>query len=164
MRPSSVGRSDEPFTIELNPREQRLYDRLRTRVAGDPEPGSTSDLRDMLLLLPDFTVLLARLLRDPHVPRRSKWIALFGIGYVLSPIDVLPALLIGPLGLLDDLVVVTAALSRLLNHVHPDVVRAAWPGQGDALDAIQRAAHWSERFLGRKLRGFVRGALRLEQR
>ena len=156
--------ADEPVLIELNPREQRLYDRLRTRVAKIPEPGQGSGMGDILLLLPDFTVLLARLLRDPRVPRRSKLIALFGIGYVLSPIDLLPALLLGPLGLLDDAVVVTAALSRLINHVHPDVVRAAWPGQGDALDAIQRAASWCERYLGRKLRGFVRGALRLEQR
>jgi uncharacterized membrane protein YkvA (DUF1232 family) len=155
---------DEPVMIELNPREQRLYDRLRTRVARIPEPGEGSGMADILLLLPDFTVLLARLLRDPRVPRRSKLIALFGIGYVLSPIDLMPALLLGPLGLLDDIVVVTAALSRLINHVHPDVVRSAWPGQGDALDAIQRAASWCERFLGRKLRGFVRGALRLEQR
>src|SRR5262245_42768671 len=155
---------DEPVMIELNPREQRLYDRLRTRVAKIPEPGQGSGMGDILLLLPDFTVLLARLLRDPRVPRRAKLVALFGIGYVLSPIDLLPALLLGPLGLLDDAVVVTAALSRLINHVHPDVVRSAWPGQGDALDAIQRAAAWCERFLGRKLRGFVRTALRLEQR
>ena len=156
--------ADEPVLIELNPREQRLYDRLRTRVAKIPEPGQGSGMGDILLLLPDFTVLLARLLRDPRVPRRAKLVALFGIGYVLSPIDLLPALLLGPLGLLDDAVVVTAALSRLINHVHPDVVRAAWPGQGDALEAIQRSASWCERFLGRKLRGFVRGALRLEQR
>jgi uncharacterized membrane protein YkvA (DUF1232 family) len=156
--------SDEHVMIELNPRERRLYDRLRTRIAKVPEPGQGSGVRDLLLLLPDFTVLLARLLRDPRVPRRSKLIALFGIGYVLSPIDLLPAILLGPLGLLDDLVVVTAALSRLINHVHPDVVRAAWPGQGDALDAIQRAATWSERVLGARLRGLVRGAFRLEQR
>lgn len=156
--------ADEPVLIELNPREQRLYDRLRTRVVRIEEPGQGSGMADILLLLPDFTVLLTRLLRDPRVPRRSKLIALFGIGYVLSPIDLMPAILLGPLGLLDDVVVVTAALSRLLNHVHPDVVRAAWPGQGDALDAIQRAAAWCERFLGNKLRGLVRGALRLEQR
>jgi uncharacterized membrane protein YkvA (DUF1232 family) len=154
----------EPITIELNPRERRLYDRLRTRVAEDPAPGEVSGVRDLLLLLPDFTVLLARLLRDPRVPRRAKVVALLGIGYVPSPIDLLPVLLLGPLGLLDDLVVVTAALSRLLNHVHPDVVRSAWPGRGDALAAIQRAASWSERLFTGKLRGLVRGALRLEPR
>jgi uncharacterized membrane protein YkvA (DUF1232 family) len=156
--------SGDPITIELNPRERRLYDRLRGRVARVPEPGQESDLRDMLMLLPDFTVLLARLMRDDRVSRRAKVVALFGVGYVLSPVDLLPALLVGPLGLLDDLVVVTAALSRLLNHVHPDVVRAHWSGQGDALDAIRRAAAWSERFVSGKLRGAVRGVLRLEQR
>ena len=164
MRPSSVGRSDEPFTIELNPREQRLYDRLRTRVAKDPEPGSTSGMSDMLLLLPDFTVLLARLLRDPHVPRRSKWIALLGIGYVLSPIDLLPALLLGPVGLIDDLVVVAATLSRVLNHVHPDVVRSHWPGKGDVLDAVQRVTQWTEGFLTRRLRRIVKGLVGPGQR
>ena len=121
-------------------------------------------MRDLLLLLPDLTVLLMRLLRDPRVSLGDKAVALLGLGYVLSPIDLLPEILLGPIGLLDDLVVVTAALSRLINHVHPDVVRSAWSGRGDALDAIQRAAAWSERFVGQKLRGFVRGALRLEQR
>lgn len=155
--------STDPITIELNPSERRLYDRLRTHLA-EVRPGDASGFRELLLLLPDFTVLLARLMRDSRVPRGSKLVALVGVGYVLSPIDLLPALLIGPIGMLDDLVVVTAALSRLINHVHPDVVRAHWPGQGDALEAIQRASLWSERFIGDRLRGLVRGALRLERR
>lgn len=143
--------SADPITIELNPRERRLYDVLRDRVIRR-ERGAGSGLRDALLLLPDLTVMLARLLRDDRVPRLPKLIALLGVGYVLSPIDLLPSLLLGPLGLVDDLLVVSAALSRLLNHVHPDVVRAAWPGQGDALEAIQRATRWSE--------GVFRGRLR----
>ena len=53
----------------------------------------------------------------------------------------------------------TAALSRLVNHAHPDVVRAAWPGQGDALLALQRVTGWSERLIGERWRGVVRGVL-----
>lgn len=139
-------------TIELNPRERRLYDTLRARVVRK-EPGAGSGFGDVLLLLPDLTVLLARLLRDEQVPRLPKLVALVGVGYVLSPIDLLPAVLLGPLGLVDDLLVVSAALSRLLNHVHPDVVRAAWPGQGDALEAIQRVSRWSEGVFRGRLRG-----------
>ncbi len=101
----------------------------------------------MLLLLPDLTVLLSRMVRDPRVPVRSKVIALLGVGYVLSPIDLLPAPLFGPIGLVDDLLVVSAALSKLVNEVHPDVVRSHWPGRGDALHAIQRASEWSANFL-----------------
>jgi uncharacterized membrane protein YkvA (DUF1232 family) len=150
--------SDDRITIELNPREHRFYDRLRARVA-TPEPGAPSGLRELVLLLPDLTVLLGRLLRDPRVPLAPKLVAFVGLGYVLSPIDLLPEVLLGPIGLADDLLVVTAALSRLLNDVHPDVVRHHWPGQGDALEAIQRVTAWSRRLLGPRLAAALRRLL-----
>src|SRR5690606_33953429 len=109
--------------------------------------GGATGARDLLLFLPDLTVLLARLLRDGRVPLVEKAIAVGGIAYVFSPLDLLPALVIGPIGLLDDLFVVAACLSRLVNHVHPDVVRANWSRQGDALDVIQSTTGWFEREL-----------------
>jgi uncharacterized membrane protein YkvA (DUF1232 family) len=151
---------EERVTIELNPRERRLYDRLRTRVVAPPA-GTSSGVRDLVLLLPDLTVLLIRLLRDDRVPRPAKLLALVGVGYVLSPIDLLPAIILGPLGWVDDLVIVSATLSRLLNHVHPDVVRSHWPGQGDALDAIKRVTQWSESLFTARLPAFLRGLLRV---
>jgi uncharacterized membrane protein YkvA (DUF1232 family) len=105
-------------------------------------------------------VLLTRLLRDPRVPRRAKLLAMVGVGYVLSPIDVLPGLLFGPIGLVDDVVIATATLSRLLNHVHPDVVRSHWSGQGDALEVIQRVTLWSESLFTARLPQMVRSLLR----
>ena len=133
-----------PVTIELNPRERRLYDRLRDNLVA-PLPSGSSGMRDILLLLPDLTILLMRLLRDGRVPLLEKGVALAGVAYVISPIDVLPAIVLGPIGLLDDLFIVAACLSRLLNHVHPDVVRTHWSGQGDALEVIQNTTNWFER-------------------
>jgi uncharacterized membrane protein YkvA (DUF1232 family) len=156
--PSGTAESKTRVTIELNPRERRLYDRLRRQMVERP-PGSGSGVRDILLLLPDLTVCLLRLLRDDRVPLGSKAIALIGVGYVLSPLDLLPGMLFGPIGLVDDLLVVTATLSRILNDVHPDVVRSQWPGQGDALEAIQRVTRWSETLFTVRLRGFLRGFL-----
>ncbi|MCL4686823.1 DUF1232 domain-containing protein [Myxococcota bacterium] len=147
--------SDGSVTIDLSPRERRLYDRLRAAVVAPRPGGERSGIRDGLLLLPDLTALLFRLLRDPRVPPGGKVIALLGIGYVLSPIDLIPEGLFGPLGLVDDLFIVGATLSRLLNYVHPDVVRSHWSGQGDALDAIQRASNWAEQ----RVRGLVRRLL-----
>ncbi|MBW2496296.1 MAG: DUF1232 domain-containing protein [Deltaproteobacteria bacterium] len=132
--------------IELNPRERRLYDRLRERLV-DNAPGSPSTLGDLLLVLPDLTILLARLMRDRRVPLLAKGVAVAGVAYVLSPLDLMPALFMGPFGLLDDLFVVAACLSRLLNHVHPDVVRGHWSGQGDALEVIQNVTGWFEKEL-----------------
>ncbi len=149
---------EDTITIELNPRERRLYDRFRAQVV-NLEPGASSGIRDLALLLPDLTVLLMRLLRDSRVSLADKGLALLGVGYVLSPIDLLPEILLGPIGLIDDLVVVAAVLSRLLNHVHPDVVRSHWSGKGDALDAVQRVTDWTETMVTVRLRRFVRGLL-----
>ena len=147
--------SEQTVTIELNPKERGLYDRLRARVVV-PEPGAGSGLRDILLLLPDLTVLLMRLMRDDRVPVGSKLVAAAGVAYVFSPIDLMPTFIFGPLGLVDDLFFVGSALSGMLNNVHPDVVRAHWPGQGDALEAIQRATSWSENQIRSRLRRLLR--------
>jgi uncharacterized membrane protein YkvA (DUF1232 family) len=128
--------------IELNPREVRSYDRLRAVVI-ERVPGLGSSFRDVLMLLPDLTMLLFRLAKDPRVPIGAKVIAGLGVAYILSPVDLLPELLLGPIGLIDDLLVVATALSRLLKSVHPDIVREHWSGQGDALAAIHTATAWA---------------------
>jgi uncharacterized membrane protein YkvA (DUF1232 family) len=94
------------------------------------------------------------------VPLGSKCIALLGVGYILSPIDLLPEALLGPIGLVDDLLIVGAALSRLLNDVHPDVVRSHWSGQGDALESVTRVTAWTERQVTQRIRGIFRWVLR----
>lgn len=113
-------------------------------------PGTGSSLRDLVLLVPDLAVLLVRLIRDARVPPGAKAIALLGIAYLLSPLDLIPDLL-GPIGLVDDVLILGACLSRLVNYVHPDVVRLHWSGQGDALEVIQRISESSEDLLVRRL-------------
>ena len=137
----------ERLELDLRAREKRLYDKLRARVAS-ASPGARSGIRDLLLFLPDLFVLLYRLARDPRVPVGSKALALAGIGYVLSPIDLLPEILFGPIGFADDLLVVAAAASRIINNVHPDLVRAHWPGASDALEVVRRVTAWSESLVG----------------
>ena len=133
-----------PITIDVNPPRTRLWDRLRAHVAAPRPLSERSGLRDMALLLPDLTVLLSRLLRDDRVPVGRKAVAVAGVAYVLSPLDLVPSLLLGPVGLVDDLMIVAACLSGIVNRVHPDVVRSHWSGQGDALEAIERATGWVE--------------------
>jgi uncharacterized membrane protein YkvA (DUF1232 family) len=153
-----VSRTRDVVEIELNPIERRLYERVRGSLAGSARDGRAG-LADVLLLVPDLCVLLARLVRDERVAVGDKAIALLGVAYVLSPIDLLPTFVFGPLGALDDALVVTAAVSRVVNHVHPDVVRAHWPGRGDVLEAIHAVTEWSERQLGGRLRGVLKRLL-----
>jgi uncharacterized membrane protein YkvA (DUF1232 family) len=148
--------SDGQIIIDLNPGERRLWDRLRSRVVAERVPGESSGVFDLLFLLPDLTVLLYRLLRDNRVPILSKAVALAGLAYVVSPIDPVPTFVFGPVGLVDDLLIVAAALSSLLNRVHPDVVRSHWSGRGDALDAIHRVTSWAEDQVSGGLQAVIR--------
>ncbi|HEY8122807.1 MAG TPA: YkvA family protein [Myxococcota bacterium] len=144
--------SSEPVVeIDLSARERRVYDRWRAALRR-PLPGASPDLRDALFALPDLVVLVLRLLRDSRVRPGDKAMAVLGVAYVLSPIDLLPEFLFGPIGLLDDALVLALTVSRLVNRVHPDVVRAHWSGQGEVLDAIQRVSGWAERQLGGRMR------------
>ncbi len=142
------------ITIDITARERRTYERLRSRVVAG-QPGEASGFRDLILLLPDFVVLLSRLARDRQVPPGAKLVAASAVAYVLSPIELLPELLLGPFGLIDDLLVVAAGVSFLVNRVHPDLVRAHWPGQEDALEWVQAVSSWAEQKLARGVVGLL---------
>ena len=133
------------ITIEVNPDAGGgLWGRLRRRLPGVSDRVGESGLADLLLLLPDMGVLLGRLLRDDRVPAVAKVIGLAGLASLISPLDFLPSFLFGPVGMIDDLVIVALSLSAILNHTHPDVVRSHWPGQGDVLLVIHRVTGWVE--------------------
>lgn len=150
--------SDEKVTLEIGERERRFYDRLRARVV-KREFGEGSGLADLLLLIPDIAVLLARLARDPRVPVGGKAIAACAALYVISPIDLVPEIFLGPVGVVDDLVVMAAALSRLVNYVHPDVLRHHWSGQGDVLDVIQQVTRRAETLIKTRIPSTLRKLL-----
>ncbi len=43
------------------------------------------------------------------------WLSVAGIAYVLSPLDLMPEVLLGPFGLGDDLAIAVAAMASLLS-------------------------------------------------
>ncbi len=50
------------------------------------------------------------------------------IAYFISPIDILPEAILGPIGYLDDLGIAAYVLNDLLNTVDPKIVRRNWVG------------------------------------
>jgi uncharacterized membrane protein YkvA (DUF1232 family) len=54
---------------------------------------------------------LWRFLRDPSAPKASKVLTLLTLVYVLSPLDLLPEMLVPLLGWLDDVGITAAALA-----------------------------------------------------
>lgn len=97
--------------------------------------------RETVWLLPNTAKLLGRLVRDPRVPIVRKVLAALVLGYVVSPIDLIPDFFLG-VGLLDDLVLVALALANLMESAGRDVVLEHWDGSEDALDLVMATVDW----------------------
>ena len=99
------------------------------------EQGQTK-LKEYALLVPNLVKLLWRLTRDPRVPARVKATLFVLMGYVVSPVDVIPDFLPG-IGQLDELVIAAFVLDQMLNRVPPEIVRQHWDGDKDILEIVQ---------------------------
>jgi uncharacterized membrane protein YkvA (DUF1232 family) len=74
----------------------------------------------MLRSIIDQLLVTWALLRDPRVPLWTKAIPILALGYVLSPIDLIPDIIIG-LGQLDDIGIILGGM-RLFEAVAPGYI------------------------------------------
>ncbi|UCF18284.1 MAG: DUF1232 domain-containing protein [Gemmatimonadota bacterium] len=99
--------------------------------------------------------MLTRLLRDPRVPSVEKVILGAAVAYALNPLDLIPDFI--PLwGRLDDLLLISLAIERLLNKSGPELIRAHWDGPEEELVALTTRIDE----LARRLPGPIRRRLR----
>lgn len=111
----------------------------------DKEAQQTK-LKEYALLVPNLAKLLWRLTRDPRVPARSKATLVILMGYVVSPIDIIPDFVPG-VGQLDELVIAAFVLDQMLNRVPTEVVREHWDGDQDILEIVQEILDISTAFV-----------------
>jgi uncharacterized membrane protein YkvA (DUF1232 family) len=108
-------------------------------LAGVAVFGRTPHARALLRFLPDCLVLFSRLMRDP-VTGAGRRVALFGLlGYLLSPVDLVPDFL-PILGQLDDVLVTVLVLRFVLRGCPMGQLEAHWPGPQRSLALILRCA------------------------
>ncbi len=95
--------------------------------------------REVASLIPNLTLLFARLLGDARVPRRAKLALAVGAAYLAMPIDLVPDF-IPVVGSLDDAIVVALVMRYVLRSTEPSVMRGHWRGEPRTLEHLLRAA------------------------
>jgi len=128
-----------------------FYQTLRTRIREfiDSEDGAAAaKYTDYLLLAPDLFHLLIRLSIDSDVPQTEKANLALAIAYFISPIDLVPELLVGPIGFLDDVAVATAALNGMINRTGAKIVSKHWAGDEDLLMLIKGVIEGADAMIG----------------
>ncbi|RJO67326.1 MAG: DUF1232 domain-containing protein [Myxococcales bacterium] len=141
--------------------ESDFYRRLRVRVRAwaETKHGKAPAWVDAVLAAPDLFHLLIRLAWDSNVSPLAKTRLWAAIAYFVSPLDLLPELLTGPAGFLDDAALAAYVLNGLVNGIDPELVRRRWAGGEDVLVVIRRVLRTADETLGRGLWMRVRSLL-----
>ena len=121
-----------------------VYRAIRDRVA-----GYTGAYADYVMLVPDLFLLITRLMLDPRIDARHKAYLGIAVAYAISPIDLLSERRFGPIGYLDDLVVIVVAVNMLLNEVDRAIILEHWSGKEDLLATIQKVLARADELVGK---------------
>lgn len=126
-----------------------FYQKLRAKLSRWME-GKTSKHKygEYLLLAPDLFHLLCKLSVDKRIPVAEKAKLATALAYFVSPLDLLPEALLGPLGYADDVVLAAYVLNTIVNTTDPEIVRSQWAGDGDVLEVIQRILEVADDMVG----------------
>jgi len=131
-----------------------FYDRLREKIlhAVEKRGGKLSEnALKALLLVPDVFILLVRLTLDKSVPGSTRAMVGGALAYFILPADLLPEMLLGGVGYLDDLVLATAVLSQTFGGELEPYARRHWSGPEDLRVVLRDISETAQSLLGKNL-------------
>jgi len=130
-----------------------FYQKLRKDVKHwvSKNVDKDSKWREYILIAPDIFHLLCKLSVEKNVPASKKIKLVGAIAYFISPIDLMPEGLIGPIGYLDDIALAAYVLNDLINEIDPQIIRKHWAGEKDILDLIKTILANADKMIGGKL-------------
>lgn len=130
-------------------KKEDFYQKLRSRVkAWAVREGKDNKALKYVLMAPDFFHLLCKLMFDPRVPSPEKAKVGGAIAYFISPIDIVPEGLVGPVGYVDDVALAAYVLNSVLNSVGPEILEEHWAGDGDVLKNVQEVLRVADELVG----------------
>lgn len=133
------------------------YQKLRRRIRrwlASPK-GKGAHWTEYLMFAPDLFHLVVKLAMDPQVALANRMRLAAVVAYFMSPLDLIPEVVVGPLGFLDDIALAAYVLHRLINTSDRALVERHWAGDGDLLQLIQRILADVNAMLGSLIAGKI---------
>ncbi len=132
---------------------QDFYQKMRVDIREwvQTKTGKESQWSEYLLLAPDLFHLLAKLALDKEVPSSEKAKIAGALAYFISPIDLVPEALLGPLGYLDDVALAAYVINSVMKNCDPGIVTRHWAGEENILALVQQIVDVGSDMLGNKI-------------
>ena len=133
--------------------EGDFYQKLRMDIREwlQTKTGKSSKWSEYVLLAPDLFHLLAKLALDKDVPSGEKAKIAGALAYFVSPIDLLPEALLGPIGYLDDVALAAYVINSVIQKVDPEIITRHWAGEQDVLALVHQIVDVAADMLGNKI-------------
>jgi len=132
--------------------------RERFRKWAESGDGEKNEWAEYLLVAPDIFHLLCKLALDPDVPTAEKAKLAVTIAYFVSPLDLIPEAVVGPVGYVDDIALAALVLNSLISS-RPEIVQKHWAGERDVLELVRSILEVADRMVGsglwKKLKAFL---------
>ncbi len=135
-----------------------LRAKFKTWIHSDE--GKNHKWSEYLLAAPDLFHLLCKLSIDKDVPIKEKAKLAGAIAYFVSPIDLVPEAIVGPIGYVDDISLAAYVLNQIVNNTDPEVIKRHWAGEGDVLELIQAILEKADKMVGAGLWGKLRNMIK----
>lgn len=122
-------------------------------VKTDYKKLNTPALIEIVKRIPSYTKALYRLYTDPEIAGKQKMLLTVGLGYMVSPIDVIPGF-IPVAGQLDDIIVALTALKKVVDNLPDEKVLPILSGVGlsrELLDEDLRQAKSALHIMGHNI-------------
>lgn len=145
----------------MTPKEENYYLKLRTKMEKwlEGKEGAEHKYSQYLLWAPDLFYLLWKLSTDENVPTKEKVKIVAALAYFISPIDLIPEAILGPVAFADDIALTAYILNNLLNHVDEELVRKYWMGDDDVLEVIKKVLMVADKMVGKGLWQKLKGKI-----
>jgi uncharacterized membrane protein YkvA (DUF1232 family) len=130
--------------------ETKFYSKLRktVKIWAGGEKSRANQYTDLILAGPDLFMLLTRLSQDSRVSRNDRAKLAGAAAYFINPLDLVPELIFGPPGLVDDIALSAYVLHEVLENTDPAVVRDHWEGDVEILELIRRILAVADTMVG----------------
>lgn len=135
-----------------------FYQKLRKKIRNwvQTEDGKTNKWSEYLMAAPDLFHLLCKLSIDSKVSAKEKAKLIAAITYFVSPIDLVPELILGPVGYVDDIALAAYVLNNLINKTDSEIVKKHWAGDKDILILISNILAIADEMVGVKWKEIIK--------